>query len=83
MDIGSYIVKCVKPGGDTLALYGFAADEGQEFDLLDPATSESIRVSDFWTADNMCRDLGFELAQKIAAGHWQVVLARQPPLSPE
>ena len=35
MDFGSYVVRCVKPGGDTLTLYNFAATQGQEVDLLD------------------------------------------------
>ena len=78
MNLGSYIVKCVKPGGDSLALYGFTASEAQEGDLLDPATPDNIRAIDFITADNMCRDPGLELAQKIKQGTWVVVRRRDP-----
>jgi hypothetical protein len=80
IDAGKYVVKCVKPGGDTLALYNFAATEGQAVDLLDAATDASIRAAQFWTAANMCEDQGFELAQKIAAGSWIVVVRREPDL---
>lgn len=80
MDMGNFIVKCVKVGGDTLSTYGFAASQGQEVDLLDPATPDNIRAFDYWTAENMCRDTGFELAQKIVAGHWQVVSKRMPEI---
>jgi hypothetical protein len=78
IDVGEYVVKCVKPGGDTLALYNFAATEGQVIDLLDAGTDEKIRAGGFWTAQNMCEDLGFELAQKIVAGTWFVVVRREP-----
>lgn len=77
-DLGNYIVKCVKPGGDTLALYSFSATEGQVVDLLDPTTPDNIRAVDYYTADNMCRDTGFELAAKIQSGLWVIVEKRKP-----
>lgn len=77
-DLGNYKVKCVKSGGDTLALYSFAASEGQEVDLLDPATPDNIRAVDYVTADNMCTDTGFELAAKIKQGLWIITEKRKP-----
>ena len=77
-DTGQYVVKCVKPGGDTLALYGFAATENQVVDLLDAGTPANIRAGSFWTAQTMCEDVGFELAQKIRDGLWVVVTRREP-----
>lgn len=81
VDIGEYVIKCVKPGGDTLALYGnFAATEGQVINLLDAGTDDRIRAGGYWTAQNMCEDVGFELAQKIKAGTWQLVSKREPTI---
>lgn len=75
---GKYIVRCLKPGGDTLVTYSTSADQGEEIDLLDPGTPDNIRAGGYWTAENMCCDLGFELAQKIARGDWAVIEKRQP-----
>ncbi|HSC28981.1 MAG TPA: hypothetical protein VLD67_17025 [Vicinamibacterales bacterium] len=78
-DLGEYVVKCIKPGGDTLSTYGdFAATQDQSIDLLADSTPDSLRAGSYWTAQTMCEDPGFELAQKIAAGTWQVVSKRQP-----
>lgn len=78
VDIGEYKIQCVKPGGDTLATYGFTATEGQVVDLLDAGTDASIRAGAYWTAQNMAEDPGFEIAQKIAAGSWEFVSKREP-----
>lgn len=81
LDKGVYRIKCVKAGGHTLTNYGqkhFA--ENEELDLLDDATPATIRAADWWTADNMCRDTGFELAQLINAGDFEVAEKRRPDL---
>lgn len=75
----SLVVKCLVPGGDTLALYGFAAAEGQEVDLLAEATPDTLRAGDYATAWNMTHDPGFELAAKVAAGAWSIVRAFEAP----
>lgn len=82
MDIGEYTVKCVKPGGDTLATYSFTATQDQVVNLLDEATPANLRAGSYWTAQTMCEDTGFELAQKIRDGLWQLVSKRQPVLDP-
>lgn len=76
-DKGSFVVKCIKTGGDTLSLYGFSATEGQEVDLLSDSTPASIRAASFAGATNMC-DPSFELGQKINLGQWVVVRSRHP-----
>jgi hypothetical protein len=82
IDKGVYKIKCVKVGGHTLTKYGQKAfAENEELDLLDDATPATIRAADWWTADNMCRDTGFEIAQLIAAGDFVVVEKRRPDLS--
>ena len=81
-DIGQYVVKCVKPGGDTLTTYSFAAAQDQVVDLLDAGTPANLRAGSYWTAQTMCEDTGFELAQKIAAGSWQIITRRQPIFDP-
>lgn len=81
-DKGVYRIKCVKPGGHTLTKYGaqiFA--ENEELDLVADSTPSAIRAADWWTADNMCRDTGYELAQLIVAGHFEVVEKRRPDYS--
>jgi len=81
-DKGVYKIKCVKAGGHTLTNYGQQAfAENEELDLLDDATPGTIRAADWWTADNMCRDTGFEIAQLIAAGDFEVSEKRRPDLS--
>lgn len=73
MSSGKYVVKCLKSGGDTLLTYGYTALQNQEVDLLDPSTPDNLRAGGYLTAENMCMDIGFELAQKIASGDWAVV----------
>lgn len=81
MDNGVYKIKCVKAGGHTLTNYGqFAFSEGQEVDLLDAGLPDTIRAGSYWTAENMCRDTGYEIAQLIAAGDFIVVERREPDL---
>lgn len=81
-DKGVYRIKCVKAGGHTLTNYGQKAfTENEELDLLDDATPDTIRAADWWTADNMCRDTGFEIAQLIRDGHFTVAEKRQPDLT--
>ncbi len=79
VDKGTYRIKCVKPNGQTLTGYdGYDFAEGAEVDLLDDATSATLRAGDYWIADNMCRDIGFEIAQRIQAGEFVVVEKKQP-----
>ena len=76
---GALVVKCVKSGGYTMSGYGgYSWDEGEEQDLLDDTLPEALRASDYWTARNMCHDPALELAQRIAAGDFEVVLERKP-----
>jgi len=82
IDRGVYKIKCVKAGGHTLTNYGqYAFTENEEIDLLDQNLPATIRCVDWWTADNMCRDTGFEIAQLMVAGDFVVVEKRQPDLS--
>lgn len=77
---GTYIVKCVKPGGLTLEKHGgFAFAEGQEIDLLLESTDERIRAWPSWsTAHRMCVDGGLEFAQAIANGDLEIVNMSRP-----
>lgn len=80
-DPGTYKIKCVNAGGYVLSGYGqYAFDEGEEVDLVSPETPVSLRAQ--WnTADTMCRDQGFEIAQLIAAGIFIVTERRRPDLT--
>jgi hypothetical protein len=81
IDKGTYRIKCVKTGGQILTNYGgYDFAEDAEVDLLDDATPDTLRAGDYWTADNMCRDTGFEIAQRIQAGEFVVVEKRQPDI---
>lgn len=83
IDLGEYVVKCLKAGGDTLATYSFAATEGQVVALVGDDAPAAVKALDYWTAATMCEDAAFELAQKIAAGSWEVVSKRKPvPMRP-
>ena len=76
---GIYRIKCVKSGGHTLTNYGqLEFEENEELDLLGDATPDAIRAEDWWTADSMCRDTGFEIAQLIAAGDFEITEKIQP-----
>lgn len=80
--LGVYKIKCVKQGGYTLKNYGqkvFA--EGEEIDLLDANIPETLRAGSWQTANDMCTDTGFELAQLIAAGYFVVTEKERPDLS--
>jgi len=80
-DIGVYRIKCVKVGGVTLANYGqYGFTQDEEIDLLDPTLPATIKCVDWNTADNMCRDVGFEIAQRVVAGEFVVVEKRAPNL---
>jgi hypothetical protein len=75
-DQGSVVVECLKPGGDTLVLYGVTATQGQQIDLMDLAAPVGIRCSTFETARNIVSDPGFELGAKVKAGLWRIVSMR-------
>lgn len=78
-DRGTYRIRCVKVGGVTLTHYGqyvFAQDD--EIDLLDQGLPATIRCGDWQTADNVCRDVGFEIAQRIVAGEFVVTEKSRP-----
>jgi len=82
MDLGSVKVKCVKAGGDTLAVYSnLAVSEDQVLDLLDQSVDPRIRFMDYYSALNAVKDTGFELAAKIVAGDYELLETREPPLS--
>jgi hypothetical protein len=78
MDLGEYRIKCVKQGGETVPIYDYGALEGEELDLLDPELPDTLRAADYQTACNMCEDVGFPLAQRIADGSWVLVRKRAP-----
>lgn len=72
-------IKCIKSGGYILANYGqYQFDEDEEIDLLDTNLPDTIRCDDWWTADNMCRDIGYEIAQLIMAGYFTITERQQP-----
>ena len=76
---GQWWIKCVKAGGHTLTNYGQKAfAEGEEIDLIDDATPDTLRAADFLTAKNMCTDPALELAQLVAAGDFEVSRKVQP-----
>ena len=79
LDLGVYKIQCANPSGCTLANYGqFSFSDGYEIDLMDQTLPETIRCGDWYTADNMCRDTGFEMAQLIQSGDL-IVTERTPP----
>ena len=81
IDRGVYKIKCVKDGGITLTNYGqYEFDKNDEIDLLDPELPDTIKCLDWHTADNMCLDTGFEIAQRIAAGEFTVTEKRMPDM---
>lgn len=72
-DLGSYKIKCIKVGGVTLTNYGqYEFSEDEEIDLLDSELPDTIRVGNYLTAQNMCEDIGFEIAQRIQAGEFEI-----------
>lgn len=76
---GTYKIRCAKAGGVTLTGYGQRAfTQGEELDLLADGIPDTIRANDYSTATHMCEDLGFELAQRIAAGEFEII-ERTPP----
>ena len=76
---GIYSIRCIRPGGRTLTNYGqYAFTEGEVLDLLAETTPDTIKANDYSTARTMCEDIGFELAQRIAAGEF-VVAERVAP----
>ncbi len=77
---GTYIVKCVKAGGLTLAMHGeFTFAEDQQIDLLDEATDDRIRAWPSWsTAHRMCTDQGLEFAQAVTIGDLVVLSVARP-----
>lgn len=82
IDEGTYKIQCVKAGGHTLSGYGgktFA--EGEEIDLLDASTPETLRCADWGIAENVCSDPSLEIAQLIASGDFVVTEKRRPVLS--
>lgn len=81
IDMGTYKVKCIDQNGvalSTLGGYTFAYED--EIDLLDPNLSGNIRCSNWSTADTLCRDSAFELAQMIEAGRLEVTEQRRPKI---
>ena len=78
-DDGILKIKCVKPGGYTLTNYGqYHFNEQDEIDLLDTLLPATIRCSDWWTANNICNDNGYEIAQLIIAGYFIITESRKP-----
>ena len=78
---GIYKIKCIKPGGVTLTNYGhFVFAQNEEIDLLDLALPRAIYCANWPTAENMCKDKGFELAQRIAAGEFIITETRKPEI---
>jgi len=77
--LGSYRLRCVRPGGVVLAQYhDYTLAQDSEIDLLDQSLSTTIRFSQFESADVACKDSGFELARRIAAGDLVVVETTSP-----
>lgn len=78
-ELGVYKIKCVKPGGHTLINYGqYAFSENEEIDLMDQNLPDTIRCGNWWTANTMCKDQGFEIAQLIAAGDFIITESIMP-----
>jgi hypothetical protein len=81
--LGTYKIQCLKVGGLSLSGYGaFSFEENEVVNLLDPSLSDSIKCSDWETADVMCRDLGLEIAQCIQRGDLVVVEVTPPGTGP-
>jgi hypothetical protein len=79
---GNYTIKCVKAGGHSLTGYGqHAFSEGEELDLLDAGTPDSLRAANWAIAKAMCEDSGYELAQLIAAGDFEIASSVPPEIT--
>lgn len=79
LDLGTYKIKCVCQGGYILNGYGqYIFKEGEEIDLMDQSLPETIRCSNWSTADSICKDVGFEIAQLIIAGNF-IITEKRPP----
>lgn len=79
LDLGVYKIKCIHQGGYVLSGYGqYAFEEGEEIDLMNQSLPETIRCSSWSTADNICKDMGFEIAQLIAIGDFIITEKKSP-----
>ena len=71
--LGTYRIKCVKPGGYIMQGYGgYDWEEGEVLDLLAPDTPDHLRANSYQTARDMCTDPALELAQCIKAGDFEL-----------
>jgi len=81
VSLGTYKIKCVKVGGYTLTGYGqYAFAENEEIDLLAQTTPTTLRAGNHHTANAMCKDTTYEIAQLITAGDF-VITEITPPVT--